>query len=182
PRLTENGDLAGGTSGCPASLQNRASTVGPLHKGRIGNGTITSSKVPLMACAQVGDVSSILSEEIGDYPQGIRLSAGMTDGPLDPNTMRIPAIATGGGFNAWGPYWKKTLQDYRNFNPIHAGACNVLFLDLSVHSFIDQNRDGLLNNGFKASSNNSFADDTVELPPALIYSGWTLNPSRISQR
>ncbi len=182
PKLTETGTLAGGTSGCPASLQNRASTVGPLHKGRIGSGTISSSIVPLMACAQVGDGNSMLSEEIGDYPQGTRLSAGMTGGPLDLNTMRVPVMGSGGGFNSWGPYWKKTLQDYRNFSPIHAGACNVLFLDLSVHGFIDQNRDGFLNNGFKASSNNSFADDTVELPPALIYSGWTLNPSRISQQ
>lgn len=94
-------------------------------------------------------------------------------------TLRVAATVVS---SAWGPYGKKALQDYRNFSPVHGGSCNVLFLDLSVKNFNDTNRDGMLNKGFKASSNNSLVDDTVELPHALIYSGWKLNPSRISQQ
>jgi prepilin-type processing-associated H-X9-DG protein len=183
PKLLNTGALAGDVTGCPASLASRTSTVGPLNKNRIGNASISSTVVPLLACAQVGDTrTGILGEDIADYPQGIRLAAGMTSGPIDPDTMKIPVTGSGSGYSSWGPYWKKALQDYRNFSPVHGGSCNVLFLDLSVKNFNDTNRDGMLNNGFKASSNNSFVDDTVELPHALIYSGWTLNPSRISQQ
>lgn len=182
-QLQSNGSLMGGDAGCLPSLANRKSTVGPMNKARMGMSKISSTTIPLVACGQMANLpNGLLNEEIADYPSGSRLSATMTAGPVDVKTMRVPVAGAATGFTAWGPMWQNTLQDYRNFAPVHAGSCNVLFLDLSVQHFVDENRDGLLNNGFKPSASNSFIDDQLELPPARIYSGWSLNPSRITSR
>ena len=76
------------------------------------------------------------------------------------------------------------LQDYRDIGPVHGsgkgGSANVLFADGSVKTFTDQNGDGFLNPGFDVQTNNpagsdttgvGYADNLVELPPALIFSG-----------
>ena len=183
-RLDDAGELAGSPAGCTASLENRNCTVGPANKARIGMAAVSSSIVPVLACAQMGDfTTAVLSHDIGPFSSGSRLSKGMTGGPLDPMTTRPPVMGTGTGMDKWWPYWSKTIQDYRAFAPVHGRrGCNVLFLDGSVGTFIDDNGDGLLNNGFRASSTNQFIDDSIELPRARIYSGWTLNPSRIPRR
>ena len=68
------------------------------------------------------------------------------------------------------------LQDYRDFAPVHGGNCNILFADGNIRSFKDRNGDGYLNPGFDVSavtdtSKSGYTDNTVELPPALIFSG-----------
>jgi len=76
------------------------------------------------------------------------------------------------------------LQDYRDIGPVHGsgkgGSANVLFADGSVKSFTDQNGDGFLNPGFDVQTNNppgsdttgvGYADNLVELPGSLIFSG-----------
>jgi len=177
-RLTETGGLQAGTSGCPPSLLNRASTAGPMTRAHIGMSKLSATVIPLLACAQPGDISdAVLSQGIGPYGSGIRLSEGTTDGPADRATMKLPQTS-GTGMSAWGPVWSRTLQDYRDFGAVHGGrSCNVLFLDMSVGSFTDENADGYLNNGFAANS--QYTDDTIELPAARIYSGWSIQPGRI---
>lgn len=67
-----------------------------------------------------------------------------------------------------------SLQDYRDFGPVHGGGANVLFADGSVKSFQDSNGDTFLNPGFLTTGGNSGYspnDNTVELPEAEIFSG-----------
>lgn len=68
-----------------------------------------------------------------------------------------------------------SLQDYRDFGPVHSGSANVLFADGSVKVFQDTNADTFLNPGFKtasAATGGYYANDnTVELPEAEIFSG-----------
>jgi hypothetical protein len=52
-----------------------------------------------------------------------------------------------------------------------------LFADGSVRGFVDQNDDGLLNNGFEPSVSNGFGDDEIELPPEEVAGHWSLRGS-----
>lgn len=73
------------------------------------------------------------------------------------------------------------LQDYRDFGPVHGsgkgGTCNIAFADGSVKTFQDRNGDGYLNPGFRVDAGSvnvatvGYADSTVELPAAQIFSG-----------
>jgi prepilin-type processing-associated H-X9-DG protein len=71
------------------------------------------------------------------------------------------------------------MQDYRDFGPVHKGGCNVLMADGSIRSFFDTTGDGYLNPGFNVDSTSGaaaialtgYSDATVELEPALIFSG-----------
>jgi prepilin-type processing-associated H-X9-DG protein len=85
----------------------------------------------------------------------------------DPNTTRD-------GATGWWSKWNATRQDYRAFAPVHRGACNILFADGSVRSYLDNNQDGLLNNGFQASTGNGFTSDKIELPDEEFINRWTL--------
>ena len=74
---------------------------------------------------------------------------------------------------------KMWLQDTRDWYSVHAGttggSCNILMADGSVSAFNDQNGDGFLNPGFAASTGtlatDGYTSHSVELHPALIYSG-----------
>jgi hypothetical protein len=49
-----------------------------------------------------------------------------------------------------------------------------LFGDGSVRAVKDSNRDGLVNNGFPASSGAGFQDDAVEISEREVFSRWSL--------
>jgi prepilin-type processing-associated H-X9-DG protein len=73
-----------------------------------------------------------------------------------------PGTPRGGASGWWGVWTNQPLQDYRGFAPIHRHSCNILFADGSVRSFMDENNDGVLNNGFPAG--NGFLDGSIEIP------------------
>jgi prepilin-type processing-associated H-X9-DG protein len=98
--------------------------------------------------------------------------------------MKHPSFSAGTAFATWWPVWtKQTLQDYRDFGPVHGSrgsrTCNVLMADGSVKSFQDANKDNFLNNGFNPASftgtgSIGYTSSEVELPAQEIYSGHTL--------
>src|SRR4029079_10080745 len=92
-------------------------------------------------------------------------------------TMQVPSFASGtpktGAAGWWGVWAKQTMQDYRAFGTVHLGVASVLFADMSVRTFKDQNSDGFLNNGFSASVA-SLASDLVEIPPKEFESCYSL--------
>jgi len=53
----------------------------------------------------------------------------------------------------------------------------VLFADGSVRTFVDEDGDGLLNNGFTADGRNGFKTSNEELPGDVVFSEWTLQRS-----
>ncbi len=184
-RLDIEGNLTGGGD-CPTSLMNRASTMGPFNKNRIGISALKSETIPLLGCANVANASNgFLQSGVGIYSVGTQLTESTTNGPVDPSTMRVPIMPGGAGMATWVPYWNKTLQDYRDFGPVHGGrrgGCNILFLDGGVRQFVDLNGDGFLNNGFTPSPTNGFDSGEIELPAAQVYSGYSTNPALIPRR
>lgn len=170
--LDASGNLVSRTSGCPASLLARPSTLGPLHAALTDSGPTPSSLVPIMGC---GAAAGPLAQTIADIEAGSPAVAPFTRGPVQTTTMEaLPAFPAGTPRSAWWPVWTATLQDYRAFAPVHRYTCNILFADGSVRVVADTNRDGQLNNGFPATSDNGFADSTVELPPEEFFSRWSL--------
>jgi len=91
--------------------------------------------------------------------------------------MQVPTFAAGtprNGPAGWWATWNhQVMQDYRAFAPVHRGSSNILFADMSVRSFKDQNNDGFLNNGFPASAG-SFASDTEEIPEKEVEGHYSL--------
>ena len=81
-----------------------------------------------------------------------------------PATMKPPSGISGPPSAAWA-VWNATLQDYRQFGTPHARSCQIAFADGSVRAFIDETKDGALNNGFPGTGTNRYSDGTVELPP-----------------
>jgi prepilin-type processing-associated H-X9-DG protein len=87
----------------------------------------------------------------------------------------FPAGTPQDGPAGWWKTWARdTLQDYRGFAPVHGNRCNIVFADASVRSFTDVNGDGLLNNGFPATTSNGFSDSRIELPPTEVFGGWSI--------
>jgi prepilin-type N-terminal cleavage/methylation domain-containing protein len=183
--IDRSGALINANSGCQKSQRERSCTIGPLIQARIGGAKVPANLIPIMGCgAQADKGEEALTEAIGDYPIGTPLAASYTTGPRDKTTLKVPQITgSGSGPSRWWGPWNATLQDYRNFGVIHGGptggSCNILFIDGTVQSFNDSNNDGALNNGYPASAETGYADDIVELPPALIYSGWSIDSVRI---
>jgi prepilin-type processing-associated H-X9-DG protein len=129
--------------------------------------------------------------------QGELLSEAMNDGPAFWNGTRLeligadPDLTTQVDCEASGdcPVPDSTinpgvyLQDTRDWFAVHGGgnqgSCNILMADGSVKQFFDSNGDKFLNPGFPVPNNLTAADyaeigyrnDTVELPPADIFSG-----------
>ena len=183
--LDANGNLVTTPAGCPAGVTSKNSTIGPLSLRSTENGAIPSSLIPLLGDGlPVAMQTKSLPTDLGPRRKGDLVAYATTHGPVTnpgmvPPTFGVPTAF--GGTNGWWNGWaNKTRQDYRQFGPVHgagtSASCNILFSDGSVKSFVDLNGDRLLNNGFDpdASGTNGFADNTIELPPEQIYSGWTL--------
>jgi prepilin-type N-terminal cleavage/methylation domain-containing protein/prepilin-type processing-associated H-X9-DG protein len=183
--IDRTGALMNSKPGCQKSPRERSCTIGPMIQARIGGLKVPASIIPIMGCGMLADRGEdALTEQIGDYPIGTPLAASYTTGPREKTSLGVPQISgSGSGPSRWWGPWNATLQDYRNFGVIHGGptggSCNILFIDGGVQPFNDSNNDGFLNNGFPASTQTGYADDIVELPPAMIYSGWSIDPVRI---
>jgi prepilin-type N-terminal cleavage/methylation domain-containing protein/prepilin-type processing-associated H-X9-DG protein len=186
-RIDNRGQLINQRPNCKTSPRERGCTEGPLAVSKIGGYRVTSNTVPLMGCGIKAEAfEASLSEKVGEMEVGTLLADSFTDGPRDKTTHKAPVMPGGVGVSNWFGPWNQTLQDYRSFAPVHYGptngSCNILFLDGSVTSFSDLNGDGLLNNGFAASTESGYTDDTIELPAAQIHSLWSLDPARLPNR
>jgi hypothetical protein len=174
PLLDASGNLAQKIAGCGAEIKSRNSTVGPLTLASIDSSAVSAAVVPLL-----GDASSVgtLSHTFGSHKAGTAISASLSGGPVLISTMQVPTFANGtpknGAAGWWGVWAKQTLQDYRAFSTVHRGVANILFADMSVRTFRDENRDGFLNNGFAASVA-GLASDQVEIPLKEVESYFSL--------
>lgn len=174
--LDRDGNLRELKPGAGDEIFSRNTTRGPLTRQLVDTSRRASASIiPLMGCgASVGTLDAPLGEIDATTP----LSASLTRGPVDKTTLKVPTFPDGTspeGSSGWIAGWaSQTLQDYRAFAPVHRGSCNILFADGSVRSFVDKNSDGLLNNGFSASSESGFADDEIEIPKTEIVSRWSL--------
>ena len=187
PKLNASGNLQG-ISGCVISIKERTCTVGPMRQALSDNGGGVSSHIPLLGCG--GQSGTFLSQTVGNVLSGSGMTESYTDGPVLNASMQAPSFDDGtpySGPNGWWAVWtKKTMQDYRDFGPVHGGgstrSCNILFADGSVRVYVDSNADGYLNNGFDpvmyaGTGKTGFTDKSVELPAREIYSSYTLRGS-----
>lgn len=174
-KIDASGNLKALTPGCEVSVVSRNSTVGPLPLHLLDQSTIPTNTVPLLGCGRPG---SPLVQTVGPQQAGTLTVRPLTRGPVLNPTMTVPTFGSGTsreGPNGWWAVWThNTLQDYRNFAPIHEGACNLLFADGSVRSVLDTDEDGLLNNGFVPTVDNGFSSHDVEIGEDELYSGWSL--------
>lgn len=166
--LLKSGGSLKAPPGCTGSTDSRGSTVGPLNLDVLDAAAAPSSFVPLLGCGSASGTAS-LAAEIGDVPAGSPVVVAFTGGPVEKATANPPASFTPGS--------DALLQDYRQFAPVHRGTCNILFGDGSVRSCIDQEEDGLLNNGFP-SGVGGFTSEKIELPEDEFMSGWSLRERR----
>jgi prepilin-type processing-associated H-X9-DG protein len=192
-KLNRDGNLVDidGTGPCPASNKERVSTFGPLSRRLSDVAATPSSNIPLLADTHVGDIrEAVLTQTVGDIEAGSRLGEAFSDGPILNTNMQPPSFAAGtpyGGPGGWWATWtRQTLQDYRDFGPVHGSintrACNILMADGSVRSFSDLNSDGFLNNGFDPGvytgvGSIGYEAKNVELPKEEIFSDWSLKRS-----
>lgn len=176
--LDQSGNLKSTPAACPATLASRTSTHGPLLQGWAESASCPSSFIPLLGCGAPAPGMLQLQQALGDHQAGTPLARSFTSGPVLTTTMEAPVFAAGtpreGPAGWWKVWTRDTLQDYRAFAPVHRGACNILYADGSVRAVVDQNKDGLLNNGFPADPATGFADATVEIPPDEMASRWSL--------
>lgn len=191
------------------AIKGLGGTIGPLSQSVVDAGGISSSRIPIMGDANVGDQKeAFLKVSIPGYAaSGDRLVESFSDGPClrvagtnklvawgSTDAGNVNVVDTSGSppvniFLDEQPPQNSVqkdpldhLQDYRDFAPSHGsgrgGACNILFADGHVASFVDQNGDGYLNPGFDVSAVTpanlplvGYTDNTVELPPAQVFSG-----------
>jgi prepilin-type processing-associated H-X9-DG protein/prepilin-type N-terminal cleavage/methylation domain-containing protein len=173
PALDADGNFKAKSATCPADPLAVGSTRGPLRLNAIDSTQTPSSTIPLLGDGAMCDTLKMRVAALDDH---IPVAQTMTRGPahvISP-TLAAPSFASGKPRNGPGGWWeiwdKKTLQDYRRFAPVHRGGCNILMADGSVHLFEDNNKDGLLNNGFPASSQTGFADGEVEAEADVLFS------------
>ena len=125
-----------------------------------------------------GGTSATLSAQLGDLAPGTLLVAAFTRGPVIPDMSGPPAFAPGTPKSTWGSAWKDgTLQDYRYFGVVHRGNCNILFIDGSVRTMKNTNKDDYLNNGFGPVG--GYADSAKEIPEDEVYSLYSLNAKKL---
>ncbi len=197
PRLDGSGNLFAEPEACANDILSRNSSFGPLSQKVLEASSVSSSFVPLLGCARTSstlndlvevfdDASTPVVDEsqfswIGPNGPGSFLAQPFTSGPKIRSTFATPSFSAGTnreGANGWWKVWDgadengipNTMQDYRGFNPIHRGVCNVLMGDGSVKKLTDRNRDGGLNNGFLSSQQSGFSDSTPEISPNEVFS------------
>ena len=149
-----------------------ADTLGPLTRRQINSAGISSTIVPFLFCAKVGDESeAYLAETLTeDLTAGVRLVESFSDGPAHRSNPGQHLMESGAPMSQISDY----IQDYRDIGPVHSGMANVLFADGHVASFEDLNNDGYLNPGFAATG--GYLSNEVELPAAEMFSGALLLP------
>jgi len=132
--LNDSGQLKTDKATCPASLLSTHSTQGPLPRAQADTAAVSSSFIPLMGC---GAPSSTLAVPVASL-LGKPAVRTMTRGPVLKTTLLAPSPADGtprGTSTGWWAIWNNTtLQDYRDFGPVHRGSCNILFADGGVRS------------------------------------------------
>jgi len=144
-----------------------ADTTGPLTRRQISSAGISSTIVPFLFCAKVGDEKdAFLAETITeDLTAGTRLVESFSDGPSHRSNPGQSMMESGASLSQLDDY----LQDYRDIGPVHSGMANVLFADGHVASFEDLDNDGYLNPGFAATG--GYQSTEVEISPREVYSG-----------
>ncbi|MFZ5831757.1 MAG: DUF1559 domain-containing protein [Planctomycetota bacterium] len=169
-------------------LLHRKATLGPLSRERAGTADSPMSFIPALGCAAIS--SRTLPYDTGPNLTGAQMTVTMTRGPViwddsfagfsSPTVMESPIFVGGlsktGAAGWWAGWERYTLQDYRQFAPVHRGTCNILMLDGSVQTFKDDTKDDLLNNGFSAGDGGFNAGD-IELPVEEVLSRWNLRKS-----
>ncbi|MBW3597161.1 MAG: DUF1559 domain-containing protein [Planctomycetes bacterium] len=187
PRLDKDGNLRTDKPGCGPSLSSKHSSSGPMTLRYLDNSAFSASTIPLLADAATVGFST---QPIGGHPAGAGLAKSFTKGPVLPSTMEAPSFPSptpknsepSSGVIGWWEVWaKRALQDYRGFEPVHGGVCNVLFADGSVATVRDANHDDYLNNGFPASPATGFADGAVEMPRKTVASVYSLADRQAAQ-
>ena len=181
--LDESGNVRNVDAGtCPEPLKWPRSTWGPLRAELVESADMTSAFIPLLGC---GGPAAPLVAAVGTNTASSFTVKSMTNGPVLSNDMaKAPGgIGTtpypaGTPKSTWWAEWRQTLQDYRGFAPVHRDSCNVLFADGGVRGFVDQSKDGLLNNGFAASPSWGFNSSEIELPREEFYNDWSLRGAK----
>jgi hypothetical protein len=155
--LNDDGSFRERVPGCGVGLRSLNSTKGPLRLRELDNAPVSSALVPLLGD---GTSNGVLSVAIGKRRPGDPAVLSFTKGPVMVTTMSEPSVSDPNWWNVWA---QQTRQDYRCFAPVHRNTCNILFADMSVRTFKDHHRDGLLNSGFPANAATGFTSDTAEL-------------------
>jgi prepilin-type processing-associated H-X9-DG protein len=130
-----------------------------------------------------GQSLATLSAQLGEFEPGALMVAPLTRGPAviaDLSSPPSSLYTIPSGKSVWWAAWKDgTRQDYRLLGTVHRGACNILFIDGSVRTIKDTNKDAVLNNGFGPIPNSGFADNVIELDQEEVYSLYSLDAKKL---
>jgi prepilin-type N-terminal cleavage/methylation domain-containing protein/prepilin-type processing-associated H-X9-DG protein len=180
-------------SDTPVNLKLRHFCLGPLRANFLDSSKAPASQVPLLGDGgQADPIPGAIT--VPGYEDAKFFVKSMTGGPklsrfvgtetdyLLPSEL-WPGGTTRDGAQGWWAVWNKgTLQDYRQFEPLHLGSANILFADGSVRDFIDKNKDTYLNNGFDIASDGRGGFKSVEreingnvIPEVELFSLYSLD-------